>query len=121
MYRLPLEIACVFYFLWCLFDEMSNINAAREQFYKKDKSKTCCGICRQGTVICWNSGWDCFDIVTAILSTVTIVCTWLFSFVVPLYGTQHEDVVSVFFLLVGCFVSSTYLFCGHLSLFLTIF
>jgi len=95
------------YFFWCLFDEMSNINAAREQYYKHTftrplrrcwcftpKKNNCCRICCEGTGICFSSGWDCFDIGTAILSIGAIVTTWLLPFFVPLFTKQHEEVVS---------------------------
>ena len=111
MYRLPLEVGCLCWYIWYLFGEMSNINAAREQYYKhKFTSRRlnaapgvtkCCGatscyrICSEGTGICLSSGWDCFDISTAIISMGVIVLTWALPYFIPLFTSQHDQVVSV--------------------------
>ena len=109
MYRLPLEIIYFLYALWFLFDEMSNINAAREQFYKHkftsrrrdfmpfvNKGQApdgCYRICCEGSGICCSSGWDFFDIANYVMSISCIICSWVLSLFVPLYNTTHADIV----------------------------
>ena len=108
MYRLPLEIFYLVYALIFLFNEMSTMNAAREQFYKhkfsgrKTESRAVCSRCSHGSFyriwcegggICCSSGWDCFDVTTALMSICCILGTWIFAFTIPLYNTTHADIV----------------------------
>ena len=120
MRRLPLEIICLCYLVQVLYQEMSSINAAREQYYKhiysgrrkssRGVSERCCSsdsgwyrIMCEGTGICCSSGWDCFDITTALFSIACILASWILSFVVPLFQTSHADAVKACIESSNCF------------------
>ncbi len=102
MYRLPIEIACVLYLAYKLFEECSAINAAREQRFKhkfsarrrgRTGSASCKEVYCEGCSVCCSSGWDCFDLTAYASSLLGILGSWAAAIITPLFSSSREEVV----------------------------
>ena len=120
---------CMLYFIMVLYEEMGQINAAltqninigrkrnrKDRFPKKSKGiNFVCNSCR----LCCSSGWDCFDITSALMSMACITASWVGAFVIPLAGRSHADVVQTCIAQASCFTMGRF-FMLYLHTFLTV-
>jgi hypothetical protein len=97
--RLPLEIFCLFWFIYCLFYEMSILNAAMVQQSRTPttaahQKKYCWHRCKEGCrLCCCRCGWSTHDIYVAGSAIVLLIVIVIAHGIFPILSETNASIV----------------------------
>jgi len=95
--RLPLEILSLFWFTYCLFYEMSMLNAAMVQQSRMPaalKKMHCRRTCKEGCrLCCCRCGWSTFDMYVAGLALLVLIGIVIVNIIFPIFSETDASIV----------------------------